>query len=110
VGHRLRQLLPMLFLDEHFTSHFDGMSPAESEALYGHVLAHLLSEPHVYGHQWRQGDLVVWDNLAVAHARQSLSDAGGRTLRRVTVNEYAIVELYAGAATRQTGLTFEAAS
>ena len=35
-------------------------------------------------HEWRQGDLVVWDNLTVQHARGNVEiDGPERTLRKV---------------------------
>jgi alpha-ketoglutarate-dependent taurine dioxygenase len=35
-------------------------------------------------HQWRTGDLVVWDNLAVQHGRPNVTEQGpARTLRKV---------------------------
>ena len=38
----------------------------------------------VYEHRWRNGDLVVFDNLAMQHARSNVELNGpGRTLRKV---------------------------
>jgi hypothetical protein len=38
----------------------------------------------VLDHEWRRGDLVVWDNLAVQHARGNVEIEGPeRTLRKV---------------------------
>ncbi|MEO8693005.1 MAG: TauD/TfdA family dioxygenase [Acidimicrobiales bacterium] len=50
------------------------------QALFG-----LLYQPdNVYEHHWREGDLVVWDNLALQHGRPELMRKGERTLRRVS--------------------------
>jgi alpha-ketoglutarate-dependent 2,4-dichlorophenoxyacetate dioxygenase len=39
----------------------------------------------VYRHEWRAGDLVIWDNLATMHRGRSFDDAKyRRELRRVT--------------------------
>ena len=38
---------------------------------------------NVYEHTWQVGDLLVWDNLALQHARDAVN--GRRTLRRVPV-------------------------
>ena len=40
----------------------------------------------IYGHRWATGDLVLWDNLAVQHARGA-AGTGVRTLQRVTIAE-----------------------
>ena len=39
----------------------------------------------VYSHQWRAGDLVIWDNLATMHRATPFADTRHRReLRRVT--------------------------
>ncbi|MER8091474.1 TauD/TfdA family dioxygenase [Streptomyces sp. NPDC094048] len=35
--------------------------------MLGELLAHTTSAPYVYSHRWKQGDLVVWGNLATLH-------------------------------------------
>ena len=44
------------------------------------------TQPHlVYSHEWRPGDLVIWDNLATMHRGTPFDDAKyRRELRRVT--------------------------
>jgi taurine dioxygenase len=39
----------------------------------------------VYEHTWCNGDIVIWDNIALQHARGSLKSAGRRVLQRVIV-------------------------
>jgi alpha-ketoglutarate-dependent 2,4-dichlorophenoxyacetate dioxygenase len=39
----------------------------------------------VYSHEWRDGDFVIWDNLATMHRATAFDDAQyRRELRRVT--------------------------
>jgi taurine dioxygenase len=64
-----------------------GMSEPESDALLDELFAHLYAPKNVYEHRWREGDLVVWDNLAVQHARAAI-ESGRRTLQRVTMGKY----------------------
>ena len=47
---------------------------------------HLYSGEFTYEHRWRLGDLIVWDNVAVQHARRDPA-GGNRTLQRVTLAE-----------------------
>ena len=49
-------------------------------------LMHRATEPDlVYSHEWRPGDLVIWDNLATMHRGTPFDDARHhRELRRVT--------------------------
>jgi hypothetical protein len=49
----------------------------------------------VYVHDWQLHDFVIWDNLAVQHARlaeAAIAD-GARALQRVTINEVTYPEL-----------------
>lgn len=39
-----------------------------------------------YTHQWRVGDLLIWDNRLLSHARLPFNDHEPRTLRRTTVS------------------------
>jgi alpha-ketoglutarate-dependent taurine dioxygenase len=43
-------------------------------------------DANAYEHEWREGDLVVWDNLALQHSRRAIPlSRGERTFRRVAV-------------------------
>jgi taurine dioxygenase len=44
------------------------LDQAEGRALLEELAAHVARPRYRYRHQWRVGDLVVWDNLAVLHA------------------------------------------
>ncbi|MFF6772710.1 TauD/TfdA dioxygenase family protein [Streptomyces sp. NPDC012637] len=44
-----------------------GLDQNEGRKLLDNLLAHTTSPGYVHTHQWTQGDLVVWDNLAVLH-------------------------------------------
>jgi taurine dioxygenase len=39
----------------------------------------------IWEHEWRVGDLIMWDNRCVAHARGSFDPTERRLLRRITV-------------------------
>lgn len=60
-----------------------GLPEDESEALLARLWAELYAPDNVYEHVWQLGDLLVWDNLALQHARGAVT--GRRTLRRVPV-------------------------
>lgn len=46
----------------------EGMEKAEGEALLKGLQAHATGADYTYMHQWRPGDLVVWDNRCTLHA------------------------------------------
>jgi alpha-ketoglutarate-dependent taurine dioxygenase len=50
-----------------YASHIDGMDEQEGRALLAELTAHATSERFVYTHQWRHGDLVLWDNRCTMH-------------------------------------------
>jgi taurine dioxygenase len=62
-----------------------GMDWQESRDLLHEVYDHLYRQDQVFEHRWRNGDIVIWDNVALQHARGSLKDCGKRILQRVIV-------------------------
>jgi alpha-ketoglutarate-dependent 2,4-dichlorophenoxyacetate dioxygenase len=63
---------------------------AEGRLLIWEMIA-LATQPHlVYSHEWRRGDLVIWDNLATLHRGTAFDDSKyHRELRRVTTLDIA---------------------
>jgi alpha-ketoglutarate-dependent taurine dioxygenase len=69
---------------EQMTKEIVGLPRDESEALLAQLLAHLYDPTIRWNHDWRPNDLVVWDNIAVQHARPNVTNDGpARTLRKV---------------------------
>ena len=73
----------ILYVTAMQTDSIVGLPEEESEALLQRLWAELYAPPNVYEHEWHVGDLLVWDNLALQHARGAVT--GRRTLRRVPV-------------------------
>jgi len=73
---------PFLYVTEMQTDSIVGLPPEESEALLTELKSYLYDPANVYEHRWNVGDLAVWDNLAVQHARDDLTGSGTRTLLR----------------------------
>jgi alpha-ketoglutarate-dependent taurine dioxygenase len=74
----------ILYVCEQMTKEVVGLDPEESERLLEELFAHLYNPATCWNHEWRQGDLVVWDNVAMQHARSNvMSDGPARTLRKV---------------------------
>ena len=75
----------ILYVSQMMTGEVEGLDPEESEALLEELFAVLYDEDHAFEHDWREGDLVVWDNLAVQHGRGLLTQEGTeRSLRKVS--------------------------
>ena len=61
------------------------LSPEAGEELLEELFTVLYDPDHAFEHEWREHDLVVWDNLAVQHARGRLTQEGPeRSLRKVS--------------------------
>lgn len=64
-----------------------GMAEKDGRALLDELTAHALQPKYQHRYQWRGGDVVLWDDLALLHAA-TLTDPGDpRTLWRITVKE-----------------------
>jgi taurine dioxygenase len=75
---------PILYVSQMMTTHVEGLSPDDSEALLEELFAVLYDADTSIEHEWRTGDLVVWDNLAAQHARGTVAQQGPeRSLRKV---------------------------
>jgi taurine dioxygenase len=70
-------------VSEMHTARLLGMSWEESRSLLAAVFAHLYADHNTIEHVWNVGDLIVWDNLTLQHARGSLMGVGRRVLQRV---------------------------
>jgi alpha-ketoglutarate-dependent 2,4-dichlorophenoxyacetate dioxygenase len=92
--HRLVHVHPgsgrkVLYLASH-ASHVVGMPVAEGRALLQSLIAHATQPQFVHRHVWREGDLVIWDNLATMHRGTPFDDTRhARDMRRTTVLEAA---------------------
>jgi len=64
-----------------------GMPDAEALALISELALHIRRDAFVYRHEWRVGDLLMWDNCAVQHrAIKDYELPERRLMHRVTVN------------------------
>jgi alpha-ketoglutarate-dependent taurine dioxygenase len=83
----------LLYISPQLTHHVEGLDYQESEALLNSLFDHMYAEKNVFTFEWREGDLVVWDNLTIQHARPDLkADAPARTLRKTLVPAYMVPE------------------
>jgi taurine dioxygenase len=57
----------VLFVNEGFTAFLEGIPSSKSDALLQELFAHIVRPETLYTHQWRQGDLLMWDNCLTQH-------------------------------------------
>jgi hypothetical protein len=73
----------ILYVCQQTTQKIEGVSADESDELIDALLDHMYAPGKEIAHHWRQGDLVIWDNLTLQHARPNVATGGPvRTLRK----------------------------
>lgn len=79
----------VLYVTEHHAQRIHELDEAESGRVLAELYAHLYAPERVYVHRWTPFDLVVWDNLAVQHARPETAEPsrGARAMQRVALAE-----------------------
>ena len=74
----------VLYASEQMTREVVGLEHAESEALLALVFEHMYAPEMRVDVGWVERDFVIWDNLALQHARGNVTVEGSaRTLRKV---------------------------
>ena len=64
----------------------EGMTDGEAEALIAALADHIVKPAHIYRHQWRPGDLLMWDNCTAQHrAIQDYDLPQRRLMHRTTM-------------------------
>jgi taurine dioxygenase len=74
-----------LYVNRLMTEYIVGMPRDESNALLESLFDHQEQPQFVHEHRWTRGDLLIWDNRCVLHARGDFNANELRKLRRVTV-------------------------
>jgi taurine dioxygenase len=75
--------IPILFVNPLFT---ESIPEAEDGSLLVELQASFAAPAIQYWHRWRAGDLLIWDNLVLQHARHEFPATDHRTLRRCQVD------------------------
>jgi len=71
-----------LFLGRRPNAYVIGLDVAESEALLDALWAHATLPRFTLSHQWRVGDLLMWNNLSVLHRRDPFDPKARRVMHR----------------------------
>jgi taurine dioxygenase len=74
-----------LYVNPLITARIEDMPEDESRAMLDELFAYADDPSIVYEHEWRHGDLMMWDNWCSAHARTDFPASDRRMLRRCTV-------------------------
>jgi len=86
-----------LYVSRMQTDRIVELSREASDTLLAELFEALYAPDNVYEHEWREGDLLVWDNLALQHARPPMPAHETRTLRRATLATAGVADQVGGA-------------
>ena len=74
----------VLYVCEQMTKEIVELPADEGEALLQALFEHVYDPARCWEQEWHERDFVVWDNVAMQHARQNVEVEGpARTLRKV---------------------------
>jgi taurine dioxygenase len=88
---------PSLYLGRRRNSYVEGLSAAESTALLDELWSFADSPAFSYGHRWRVGDLVLWDNRSTMHRRDPFDNAQRRVMHRTQIKGKFVPGAFVGA-------------
>jgi len=99
--HQIRPLLipnprtgePLLYINAMQTGRIMDMEQPESDATLAALFDALYAPENVFTHHWNNGDLVIWDNIALQHARCDLTGMTPRRLQRVVIADKSFFDL-----------------
>ena len=74
-----------LYIDPGTVVGIEGMPQDEANSLLDELLAHTVRPENVYEHDWRTGDLVLWDNAVALHARDAFPNDKNRLVKRMII-------------------------
>lgn len=74
-----------VYVNVGFTSHIEGLSAKESDALLAHLYAQAAIPEYQCRFRWRAGSIAFWDNRAAQHYAASDYFPAVRVMERVTV-------------------------
>lgn len=86
----------LLNVNQFFSIAFSGLNRDEAESLFEEIDAHAYPAEVTIARGHHNGDLCIWDNIALQHGRPALPSSRTRKMRRVTVNNYTVEEMLAG--------------
>lgn len=82
----------LLYFDQNKVLEIEGLSKTESDAIMDELTQFMADPPEQYRHQWRKGDIVIWDNRCSYHkAAGDYPPEEDRIHWRVSIKERAAV-------------------
>jgi len=74
-----------LYVNRLMTQEITGIDPVESREILDILYTHIENPDFMYEHVWRKGDVLLWDNRCLAHARRDFPPEETRLMKRLTI-------------------------
>lgn len=74
-----------LYVNDTFTARIADVSAAESNELLDYLFQHVSKPEFIYRHNWREGDLLAWDNCSTQHCAIADYPPLHRLMERTTI-------------------------
>lgn len=74
-----------LYVNRLMTQEITGLDPDDSRELLETLYSHMEKSENIHAHKWRKGDVLLWDNRCLAHARRDFPAGELRMMKRLTI-------------------------
>ncbi|HAA93108.1 MAG TPA: hypothetical protein DCS82_01260 [Rhodospirillaceae bacterium] len=74
-----------IYVSPNHTSEIEGLDEEAGRDLIDAVLDHALQDTFIYSHNWRNGDVLFWDNARLLHRRDAFDPGQPRYAKRTTI-------------------------
>tara|TARA_B100001093_G_scaffold336808_1_gene321674 strand:+ start:1802 stop:2650 length:849 start_codon:yes stop_codon:yes gene_type:complete len=81
-----------LYLGRRRNAYIMGLTLANSEALLDELWAHATQPKYAWHHQWRVGDVIMWDNRCAMHRRDSFDENQRRIMHRTQIKDDELIQ------------------
>jgi taurine dioxygenase len=75
----------VLYLGRRRNAYIEGLSLQDSESLLDELWSYATRDDCTWRHDWRVGDVVLWDNRCTMHRRDAFDPSGRRVLHRTQI-------------------------
>ena len=76
----------VIFVNSLFTTHIEGLPPAESEAILEFLFKHVTTAEYTCRFQWQPHSIAIWDNRSTQHKPINDYFPAHRQLQRITID------------------------
>ncbi len=76
----------VIFVNSLFTTHIEGLRPAESDAILQLLFQHIITPEYTCRFQWQPHSIAIWDNRSTQHKPINDYFPAHRRLERITID------------------------